>query len=321
MAREFLYIVQESAYGTPVGSPVVGTSSIYIRLDGGNAFSMVGDPIFYDIAYGGGLAVNAITGSDQAECVGNLTTKLYGSQAVFLSNWFAQRINTGQTSPWTTTEPAGDLASCSVYHGVARSDGTVKRIQYAGVKVYSWKIDCSRDSKVATLSLGLRGQKWNGNGYDASSDPNSSVFPAPTDTQLPTDPFRFIDLAGNFTIGSSRSQFSSISLSCTNAMDARWFENRFLSVCRWLGRKTTLDASLFYKPTPDDLTDYQNVTVKSASVAFNNGTNSLTINMNGANYFRKITKKLDVDKVYELPVNVTNNWDNSAGADLTVSAA
>jgi hypothetical protein len=281
---------------------------------------MVGDPIFYDIAYGGGVATNAITGSDQAECTGQLTTKFYGSQAVFLSNWFAQPVNSGQTSPWTTTEPAGDLASCSVYHAVQRSDGTYKRVRFAGVKVYSWKIDCSRESKVASLTLGLRGQKWVGNDYESSSDPNSTEFPAPTDAQLPSDPFRFIDLAGNFTIGASRTQFSSVSLSCTNTMDARWFENRFLSVCRFLGRKTTLDASLFYKPSPDDLSDYQNVAAKSVGVAFNNGTNSLTVDFNDANYFRKITKKLDVDKVYEIPVNITNNWDASAGTDLTVSA-
>lgn len=323
-SREFLYIVIESAYGTPKASPVLGTDAIYCRLSGGNAFSMVGDPVWYEIMYGGGRAIPAVTGSDQMECTGELKTELYASQAVFLSNWAMQQINTGQTSPWTTTEPAGDLASCSVYHAVTRSDGTVKRLQFAGVKVEGWTIECSRDSKIASITLQLRGQKWNGNSYDSSSDPSATPFPAPAESAYPTDPFRFIDLAGNVSIGTSRTQFSSISLKSTHKMDPRWFESRWLSIERFLGRETTLDCTLLYKPTPDDLTSYQNVSVQATTVEFNNGTHSLTIGMNAQNYFKKITKKLDVDKVYELPLSLKNYWDptanTGAGADLIVSA-
>jgi hypothetical protein len=321
MAREYLYLVIESAYGTPKATPTLGTDAIYCRLSGGNAFTIVGDPVWYEIMYGGGFSVPAIDDADQHECVGQLTTELYGSQAVFMSNWAMQRINAGQTSPWTTTEPPGDLPSVSAYHGVQRSDGTIKRLRFPGTKVENWKIECSRDQKYARLTLGLRAQKWVGNTFDSSTDPDATEFPLPAETSYPTDPFRFIDMAGHLTIGSSRTMFSSVSITGTNKMDPRWFEGRFLSLERMLGREVTLDSTVLYKPTPDDLTSYQNLVALASSVGFDNGTNSLTINLNAKSKLRKVTKKLDLDKVYELPLSLRNIWDPNAAADITVTAA
>src|SRR3954471_13363187 len=115
-AREFLWIVKESALGTVMTSPVAGTDSIYIRLIDGNSFGMVAEPVIEEIPYGGGYAVTAEAVSDHYACKGQLKTKLYPSQAPLLLPWAVTRINDDQDAPWETTEPAGDLASCSVYH-------------------------------------------------------------------------------------------------------------------------------------------------------------------------------------------------------------
>ena len=136
-SREFVFGVVESAYGTPKSSPTLGTDSFYPRLSGSNSFTMVGDPQFYEIMYGGGRAIALpLTGSDQMSVTGQIEgTELYGSsQGQFLLNLALQQINAGGTVPWTTTEPPGDLASMSFYHGVARSDGTIKRLQFQGCK-------------------------------------------------------------------------------------------------------------------------------------------------------------------------------------------
>lgn len=322
-AREFLMIVIESAYGTPKATPSAGTEKIYIRLDGGNAFTMVGDPQMYEVMYGGGRAIPAIMGSDQMQCTGQLTTKFYGSQAVFMTKWMATQVNAAQTSPWTTTEPPDDLASCSVYHAVMRSDGTYKRIRWAGTKVTNWKVDCSRDSKIATLTLGLQSQKFLGNTFDSSSDPDATEFPAPAESAYPVDPFRFIDLAGNFSIATSRTNFSAVSIAAQNATDPRWFESRFLMLHRFLGRRSTVDSTFLYKASPDDLATYQQMTVKALSLTFNNTVNTAVFQFNAANYFTKLTKVLPLDKVYELGWTMTNVWDPTAaagaGADITVS--
>ena len=125
--REFLMVVQESAFKVPVTTPTVWTTSTtyglanaqayYVRLDGGNAFTMRPRPTrTVTVPYGGGFDVPAYMTADKQECKGQLTLILTVGQAPMWLSWAFQRINTAQTTPWTTTEPAGDLASCSIYH-------------------------------------------------------------------------------------------------------------------------------------------------------------------------------------------------------------
>ena len=104
MSREFLLLVQESAYKTPVSSPVVwptaSANAFYIRLDGANVFTMRPRPVMVAVPYGGGVAIDAFRVSDKIECKGRLVTKLYaGPLSQFLLQWGGQQINTGQTSP------------------------------------------------------------------------------------------------------------------------------------------------------------------------------------------------------------------------------
>src|SRR3954447_14001739 len=103
-APEFLWIVKESALGTVMTSPVAGTDSIYIRLSDGNSFGMVAEPVIEEIPYGGGFAVTAEAVSDHYGCKGQLKTKLYPGQAELLLALLTERVNAGQTAPWTTPE-------------------------------------------------------------------------------------------------------------------------------------------------------------------------------------------------------------------------
>ena len=191
MSREFLFLVQESAYKTPVSSPVVwptaSANAFYIRLDGANVFTMRPRPVMVAVPYGGGVAIDAFRVSDKIECKGRLVTKLYaGPLSQFLLQWGSLQVNTAQTSPWTTTEPAGDLASVAIYHAITRSDGSIKRRVYLGCKVDGWDIDVSEEGTIATLSMDISGSTPQGNQFDSSTDPTSATFPAPTDAQMPT---------------------------------------------------------------------------------------------------------------------------------------
>lgn len=318
-AREFLWVVKESAYKTKMASPTAGTDSIFIRLDGANAFSMRAKPIQTQVAYGGGYATNAFTVSDQIECKGQLQTKLYASQAKLLLDWAATPINSGQTSPWTTTEPAGDLASCSVYHAIMRSDGTYKRRLYKGAKVNSGSVEVTRDGKIATLSLDLQASTPEGNAFDSSTDPDATAFPAPAETAYPTDPYLFIHTAGNFTLGTSRTQFSAFKISWTNKMDPRWFENRFVNIHRFLGRESTLDATLYYKPSPNDRTSFEGLTAQSLSLALANGAKTTTFTFNAQNVLKDLDDDLPLDKVYEQKISVANYYDPTAASDWSVA--
>lgn len=120
--REFLMIVEEGSFKTPVVSPVVWTtgttyglsnySAAYLRLDDGNAFTMRPRPAgTVTVPYGGGFPVPAYMTSDKQALVGSLKVKLTVGLAPLLLSWAGVRINSGFTAPWTTTSSlAGDLA-------------------------------------------------------------------------------------------------------------------------------------------------------------------------------------------------------------------
>ena len=320
MAREFLYLVQESAYKTPLASPVVGTSSFYIRLDGGNAFTMRPRPIMVAVPYGGGLAINRFRVSDKLECKGRLQTKLYaGAPSKFLLQWGAQQINVAQTAPWTTTEPAGDLPSVACYHAIQRSDGTYKRRVYLGTKVDGWTVEVSEDGTIATLSMDLSASTPQGNSFDSSVDPTAVAFPPPTDAQLPNNPYVFIHASSGLTIASSRTSFQSVRITAKNVLARRYWANRFVQLMRYLGRDITLEATQFYLATPDDRATFEALTSVATSFTLSNGTNSMTFTLNANNPFTAMEDQLPLNDLYLQAGTISNQWDDAAGSDLTLA--
>ena len=256
-AREFLWIVKESSLGAVMPSPVAGSDSIYIRLSDGNGFGMVAEPVIEEIPYGGGFAVTADAVSDHYSCKGRLKTNLYPSQAPLLLSLLSRRIGSDQASPWPTTEPAGDLASVSVYHAVRRPDGSYRRKRFAGVKAAGGRIEVSRRSTTATLTLDLQACRCYGNAMDGSPDPDATEFPAPGEADYPTGPYTFRDTAGHVTVGSGRAQYESLSVAIQNSLEGRWFESSYLTVNQFCGRASTLEVDLYLKATPDDRSAYE----------------------------------------------------------------
>jgi hypothetical protein len=333
MSREFLYLVQESAYKTPVATPVVyptaSANAFFIRLDGANTFTMRSRPVMVAVPYGGGVAIDAFRVADKIECKGRLVTKLYaGALSQFLLQWGGQQINSAQTSPWTTTEPAGDLASVACYHAITRSDGSIKRRVYLGCKVDGWNIDVSEDSTIATLSLDVSGSTPQGNQFDSSTDPTAVTFPPPTDVQLPTNPYVFVHASGGLTIGSARTQFQSLKLASKNVLARRFWANRFINLMRFVGRSTTLEAINFYAPSPDDRTSYEGLlgfntgagyTGSTCTFELNNGTHSVTFNLETNSVITTFEDQLPLNDLYTQAMTITNQWDPANSADLTMT--
>jgi hypothetical protein len=322
-APEFLQLVKESAYGTIMPTPVAGTDSFFIRLTEGNSFSVNAEPQFTDIPYGGGFAVTAESLSDTVTVVGQLKTKLYPSQDQFLLNWALARINAGQTTPWTTTEIPGDLASVSAYHAYTRSDGTLKRTRYAGGKVGQLTLEGSRGNPVWALTLDCVFQKPVGNAYDASTDPDVTEFPAPADTDYPTGPYQFAHTSGGWAVGggayTSRTQFDSVRVSVQNALDPRPFESRYLQSCQNKGRQITLDAAMRLKATPDDRAAFEALTDQNVKLTLNTGAATCVLDFLTRNKIRKWTRDLPLDKVFMANIQLKNVWSASAGNDLALT--
>lgn len=322
-APEFLWIVKESAYGTPMASPVAGTDSVYVRLADSNSFGMVADPIFNETPYGGGLDTCADVTVDHFDVKGSLSTLLYPSQAALLLSWALTPINTGQTSPWTTTEPAQDLASCTVYHGIRRRDGTIKRHKYTGVKVAAATIACSRQAPRATLQLDLVASKEVGNPVDSSSDPTGTEFPEPADTAYPVGPYVFSNTAGLFKVGSFLSQYSDISFKVQNKLDPQWYENHWVSTCGYKGRAVTLDATVLLKASPDLRSGYLSLANQDVEVTFSDGVSGHTatkLDFNLKNYIARVPYDLPLGGEFWQKLSIKNRYDPANGDfALTVS--
>ncbi len=330
MAREFLGIVQESAYKVPVATPTYWTQAttygltnyhgVYIRLDGGNAFSMRPRPVQVEVPYGGGVAIGAYRVADKLECKGNLSVKLCVGQAPFLLSWASARINTGQTLPWVTTEVPGDLASCAIYHAAQRSDGTFKRRVYLGCKVDSWSFAISEASTIGTLTLGISGSTPQGNVFDSSADPDATAFPAPAENNYAIDPFVYIHASGLITIGgTARSAITELNISSQNTLARRFYATRFLQILRFVGRKTTIASKLLYAVTPDDRAIYESLTSESVSVGLNNGAHGFVMTMHANNVYDPFEDDLPLDDLYFQSNTECNLWDSASTEDYSIA--
>jgi hypothetical protein len=317
---EALMLVKESALGTVMATPVAGTDSIYIRLTDDNSFGIMPKPQTVTVPYGGGQAIDAEMLSDFTECTGNLSTLLYPTQALFILSWALARINAGQTSPWTTTERPGDLASVSCYHAYMMNDGTIKRQRYAGTKVTSLRLEASRGDTRWKCTLGLTAQKNIGNPVDASADPDATEFPLPGDADLPVGPYLFTHSSGGLLLGTGsgtvRSQYESLALNVANTIDARPFESRWVQVMEWHGRRSTLDVELRLKVTPDDKTAYEALTAQTCKLTLTQGARSVVLDYKGANKLGNLDRNLPLNKVATRRLTIANLYSSAAGTDI-----
>lgn len=332
--REFCMGVKESAFGTTQATPVSWTQSstfgithadaYYVRLDGGNAQTGRSRPVQVEVPYGGGFAVGAYRVSDKQEIRGVLTQKLSVAQAPFWLSWCGVRISGTGTAPWTTTEPDGDLPSITLYHGIQRFDGTVKRRKYLGCKVDAWNFSISEASTVGTLTINWTGSKAVGNQFDSSTDPDATEFPSPADNNFPIDPFLFIYSGGPSFVtvgGGVRTHFTELALASNNTLARRFYANRWLQVQRFEGRSTTLATRLLYETSPDDRTNYEGLATEAVSVELNDGTHGFTCDLQGTNVFDPFEDDLPLGDLYFQASTSKNLWDSTAGADLALTFA
>lgn len=315
--KRSLTLTQEAVFGTyHSASPV----AIHLRLDQPNSCKIMTTPEFWSIMSGSGFAVPALYGSQTSGLAMTLSTPLHYSQASFLLGWALTRIS-GGTSPWTTSEINGDLASCTGDLIWTNADGTERTKRFLGCKVATLQLSASRESPVMRCQLGLVASTPQGNSFDSSSDP---TLTDPADTTFPTDPVLFQHLRGGLTLNNvARSNFQSIGFSVQNRVKAYFDESRFANLIRFNGRSTTLTGHSRLKATPDDRTSFENAaTLSSANtVVFTNGTHTITLTLNAQNYFGAINESFPLDEEIYYDWTVQNLLDASAGSDFTFTYA
>lgn len=315
--KRSLVITQESAFGTYHS---VSPTAIYPRLDSADAFKVMTVPEFWTIMNGSGFAVPTLYGTQTTGLAATLSFPLCYSQASFVLGWALQRINAGQTSPWTTTEIAGDLASCTLDYIWTNVDGTERTKRFLGAKVMSISLSASRDNPVMRCQLGLVAGTPQGNSYDSSVDP---TLTDPALSSYPTDPVLFQHLKSGLTInGTARSNFQSIGLSVSNRMKAYFDESRFANLIRMNGRTTKIAGNSRLKATPDDRSAYEAGTDLSGTntLAFTNGTHTITFTLSANNYFDSIAEHFGLDEEIYYDWSISNLLDTT-GNDIAFTYA
>jgi hypothetical protein len=316
LIREYVQLTQESSFGVPVGSPTRGTSQIAIRLPGSNQQTMRPNPLIQAIPYGGGFSVIKDTVSDKTELKGTLTTPLCYSQASFLLGWAMERIGTGGTTPWTTSEVAQQFASCTLDHAIMYDDnGVFRRTRYTGCKVDGVKVTVSNDAQYATLALDIIASKYSGNTFDSSTDPTLTDDPLPLDSEFPTDFVLFVESGGGYTLGTGvRAEYTSLSLAGQHQHDVRYYGNRFVQVMRSFGTMYTLDSDFTLISSPDDRASFNTIGALACQVVFTNGTHTLTFDFKGHNRIKGLDDDTPIGKIYGRKLSLENRYDSMANA-------
>ena len=302
--KRYLKLTQESALNTPAAT------SIYLRLPDPGAFRVMSTPEYWRIMSGTGFAVPALTGTQTMAVAATLTTPLFQEQAQFILGWALTRINTGQTSPWTTTELAGDLASCTAEFAWTNFDGTFRKKTWGGCKVARLRLTGSKGSPVMMLSLDLIG-----------STPSSSTVSEPAETSFPVNPYLFQHLRGGFTVGSSRSNFESISVEVVNALTPYFDESQYANAVRLGGRSTTVQARMRLKASPDDRALWEAGTAQSLTMVWTGYTHTVTLTANAQNFINSVAEDFPIDREVYYDLNIQNYLDATAGTDFTFAYA
>ena len=316
--NEYLWLVQEGSYGTPVASPVVGTSQYLIPLVESNSADFNEDPTIVTTPFGGGEDTDAEAISDMQTVKASISTLGYASLAPFLLNAAATRVNAGQTLPWVTTEPVNDLASFSAYKNQRGRDGTWIPYAYAGCKVLSLNGTCSRQDPRLKLKLEVQAQKEYPNAKDSSAALTAPT--APTDAQYPRGCYLFSQLSGGITFGTGTlARFSDLAFTLTNKLDPQWYESSWVQTLGCHGREATADMTLLLTATANMKAQYQAVTKQAFKIVFTSGANSLTIDFKGNVYIPKFKFDLSLGKEFMIKASFKGLYDVTAGTLLSVA--
>lgn len=330
-SREFVMACIESSYGTAKASPVLGTDNFFLRLSEQAAFEAELLPQADQIMYGGGRTTPAAEVCDVWLAQGQFATILYpGVTSQILLNWALGIINSGRTTPWTTTDaagvmPPGDLASLSWYRAFINPDGSYVRERWNGCKCTKGKLSFSDDPKSRKLILSgeFVGIKSFANSVDSSLAPDAVEFPNPAETDYPSvQPWLFSHIGrntGTCKIGSGRTQITDLSIEWTNNFDLKTYESQFLQLARFTGRSTTATVGLRYKPSPDDLASYQSRALQDSEFKLDNGTNTLKIDFNAVNRISARKRDFSSGKEYAAQVTLQNFWDPALATDLALT--
>ena len=237
-ARQWLRLSKEAVRGERKAEPVEG-DQIYLRLDQGNAFSMMMTPAPYQIR--GAEALNQVVQSDFQTYTtpGTLNTLFYPSQAGYILGWASELTSSGSPATYSAKTVTIDWFN-----------GKTTR-SFLGVHLGELKLTVP-SGQPARWALSLQGWKEDTATAEVLAEPAFSVFP----TDLP---FNLSHTSGGFKLGSdtARVQYQSFEWTLTNMLAVTHCESQFPDI-DWSGRDSAFTTAFKYKADETDEATWRN---------------------------------------------------------------
>jgi hypothetical protein len=301
--RQALRLTKETTPGVMPGTPAAGTQAL-IRLT-----SPVNDqpkPIVWDIRDAASSGRRVQTGSDQNQTTIRIQTPLYFSQAGLLLPAFCTPIS---GLPGLTT------FTIDQFHRMEDASATrfFTRMLGCTPQNMSIKVTNTGNGVIAMLDMSFIGRTWN-------HTITSTDFPEPALTAYPNDPVHLKHLIGQVALGTQTTQFKSFTISVNNVLDAIYDENPNPTPQFYGNREVNWEID-FRFATAALRTDYENVAAKTASFGFSDGTNTITFNLQAANYIDDLGMDLPFDKAFYLNHKGHANIDIATGTEMTLTIA
>lgn len=301
-ARHYIRLTKEATFKTFNASPGAN-EQIILQVPSGNASTIRNQPLMWTERSAGASNRKVMTGSRTNALAGKLTQKLFPSQAAF---WMPQIFTLAGTPL--------DLASFTMDEVLVMSTGTKK---------YHRTLGCKVDTAMLKANNTPGGMVWSMDLDIVGSTPATitvSDFAEPAITDYPTDnPYVFQDCAGNLTVGSSFTNFESLTLSVKNILPKDQFdEYQYLQRIPWCGRDIEFDLKVLYKGTTLR-TDLEGIAAIAVSCVLDDGTVATTLDMEATNYITDVADDMPFESSYKQAVKITNLLDTTAGTDITVT--
>lgn len=313
MARQWLWLTAEETFGTyDMTTPAFRMA---IPLEEGNAFTVRKarqQQVIRDFA--GDNIPRAKYGRRYAYS-GTLATTLYLGQAKQLLQAGLARVSTDgeDTFPWPTNQCVGDLPSFTADHGIQVDCANVRRSRYVGGKVASLTLSSDNGSDRVQVSLEMVFSN------KVSPDPDGTSMPEPTYADYPATPWLFQQSSGQISIGASRALYKSFSFAVQNQLSVSYFVADNPQRILWRGRTTTLTLADLIQNSPNDRSTFEAGTNVSASFGLSNGTDTLSVNLNDANFFNGVEDELPLGDEFYNTLTLQNMISSSAGNDFSMS--
>jgi hypothetical protein len=301
--RQALRITQETTAGVFPTTPAAGTQA-NIRVT--TPVTDQPKPITWDIRDAASSGRRVQTGSDQNLTQIKFSTPLYFSQAKLLLPAFCTPV---AGLPGLTTFTVDLLQRMED----APATRYFTRMLGCTPESMSLKVSNSGNGVIAMLDLSFIGRTFN-------HTITTTDFPDPVLTAFPNDPVHLKHLIGGVALGSQTTNFKSFNLNVKNTLDVIYDENP-TPIPQFYGHRD-IDWMIDFRWLNSALrADYENVVAKTASFAFTDGTNTITFNLQAANYIDDLGLELPFDKAFYLSHKGHANIDIATGTEMTLVVA